>query len=222
MVKTLFEKLICDKTGNYKFSISIKNFESYPIQDSLFWIGSDVLPEIMLEKFSAILSPKLIFEGGDDTAPDLQYLEELLSFLGDLVLKDRDFEPFFYPSFFLDSEQNVRPEVTRKFNEARHAIRLGKNEVFNSTQELHLFYFNQLLNIPKRYTINKNIKLERITRKRFETSLSSIQKAEEYVDIYFFTERFKVMTNAEREPCYFLALNKKNETILAIRAEKMS
>jgi hypothetical protein len=219
MVKTLFEKLICDKTGNYKFSLSIKNFGSYPIQDSLFWIGSDVLPEMMLEKFSAILSPKLIFEG-DDTAPDFEYLEELLSFLGDLVLKDRDFEPFFYPSFFLDFEQNVRPEVTRKFNVARQAIRLGKNEAFNSAQELHLFYFNQLILIPKSYLKDKDIKIERITRKRFETSLTSIQKAEEYVDIYFNANRFKIMMNAMREPQYFIALNELNEPILAIRADE--
>ena len=220
MVKTLFEKLICDKTGNYKFSLSIKNFESYPIQDSLFWIGSDVLPEIMLEKFSAILSPKLIFEGGDDTAPDFEYLEELLSFLGDLVLKDRDFEPFFYPSFFLDSEQNVRPEVTRKFNEARQAIRLGKNEAFNSAHDLHLLYFKQLILIPKSYVKDKDIKIERITRKRFEACLTNKEKAEEYVEIYFNINRFKIMMNAMREPQYFIALNEQNEPILAIRADE--
>jgi hypothetical protein len=219
MVKTLFEKLICDKTGNYKFSLSVKNFGSYPIQDSLFWIGSDVLPEMMLEKFSAILSPKLIFEC-DDTAPDFEYLEELLSFIGDLVLKDRDFEPFFYPSFFLDFEQNVRPEVTRKFNVARQAIRLGKNEAFNSAHDLHLLYFKQLILIPKSYVKDKDIKIERITRKRFESCLTNKEKAEEYVEIYFNIKRFKIMMNARREPQYFIALNELNEPILVIRAKE--
>ena len=75
MVHTLIEKLFTDDSGVYKFSLSLNNIESYPIQDSLYWISSDILPEMMLEKFSPIISPKLIFEQ-DDSLPDIQYLEE--------------------------------------------------------------------------------------------------------------------------------------------------
>ncbi len=221
MVKTLFEKLICDESGNYQFSLSINNMESYPIKDSLFWISSDILPEMMLEKFSAILSPKLIFDD-DDTAPDFEYLEELIDFIGDLVLKDWDFKPFYYPFLMFDSEQNVRPEVTRKFNDARQEIRLCEKELFTINDELHLLYFRQLIQIPNKYFENKNIRIHRITRLAFEKCLTSLFMANAYIEVYYTAERFKVITNAQKESRYYLVLNKKNEPILAIRADEQN
>ena len=151
--------------------------------------------------------------------PDIQYLEELIDFIGELVLKDMDFKAFYYPSDFLDSEQNVRLELTRKFNNARKEIRLCEKELFTYNDELHLLYFEQLLHIPKQYIKHKNIRIHRITRLAFEKCLTSFLKANEYVEIYNTAERFKVMTNAQKEPRYFLALNKRNQPILAIRAE---
>jgi len=221
MILTLHEKLISDKKENYLFSLSIINIESYPIRDSIFFLSSDILPEIMLEKFSALISPQLIFEQ-DVTAPDIEYLEELLEFIGDLVLQDPDFKPFYYPSFMIDSEKNVRHEVTRQLNNARQEIRLGKEDVYVSSNELHLFYFKLQLQIPKKYTIYKNIRIERISRIVFEKNLTSHSKAEAYVDIYFSAERFKLITNTKRESSYFLALNKKNEPILAITADEQN
>jgi hypothetical protein len=219
MVHTLIEKLFTDDYGNYKFSLSINNIESDQIHDSLHWISSDILPEMMLEKFSPIISPKLIFEQ-DDSLPDIQYLEELIDFIGELVLKDKDFRRFFYPPFFLDKELNVRTELTRKFNNARKQIRMCEKELFTINDELHLLYFEQLLHIPKQYKKHKNIRIHRITRLAFEKCLTSLLKADAYIEVYYTAERFKVLTNAQKEPRYFLALNKRNEPILAIRAEE--
>ncbi len=218
MILTLHEKLISDKKENYLFSLSIINIESYPIQDSLFFLSSDILPEIMLEKFSALISPKLIFDQ-DDTAPDIEYLEELLDFIGELVQQDSDFQPFYYPSFMIDSEKNVRHEVTRQLNNARREIRLGKEDVYDTSNELHLFYFKTQLQIPNKYSTHKNIRIERISRIEFEKNLTSYSKAEAYVDVYFSAERFVLLTNSKREPCYFLSINKSNEPILAIRVD---
>jgi hypothetical protein len=147
-------------------------------------------------------------------------LEELIDFIGELVLKDMDFKAFYYPSDFLDSEQNVRPELTRKFNNARKQIRICQKELFTINDELHLLYLEQLLHIPKQYKKHKNIRIHRITRLAFEKCLTSLLKADAYIEVYYTAERFKVLTNAQKEPRYFLVLNKRNEPILAIRAEE--
>ena len=74
--------------------------------------------------------------------------------------------------------------------------------------------------IPKKFKDTNKYEVARITQKKFESSFFNQECAVEYVEIYFLAIRFKAITNKNKEPHYFLALNECNEPILAIRADE--
>ena len=219
MVTKLFEKIYYKEHGEMEqtcFSLYIQYIESDPLEDSFFWIMSDVLPEEMLTDFNKLISPKLIF-ATQTSDPNRGYLEELLDFIAVQILADVTYTKYYYPEFFFDREHNVRPEICRQFNDARIEVRNGI-AIINYSNPLHLFYIDQLIRIPKKFLIEKRFSVERISRKNFEMSLVDFQLAEEYVEIYSVAERFKLIRNRQKMPEYYVALDEKNQPILVIAA----
>jgi hypothetical protein len=219
MTTRLFEKMYYKEHGELEqtcFSLYVQFFETDPIEESLFWLMSDILPKEMLADFEALISPKLIFitPSGD---PNRKYLEELLDFIAEQILADPLYAPFFYPEFFFDRCCSIRPEVCREFNDARVEVRKGV-AIINSSSPLHLFYIHQLIRVPKKFLNEKHFSVERITRKKFEICLIDFQRAEEYVEIYSKVERFKLIRNKQKMPEYYIALDADNEPILVIAA----
>jgi hypothetical protein len=219
MVTKLFEKIYFKQHQEMEqtcFSLYIQYIESDPIEESFFWVMSDCLLEEMLADFNTLLSPKLIF-ATPTSDPNRKYLEELLDFIAEQILADPLYAPFFYPEFFFDREHNVRPEVCRKYNDARIEVRNGMTMI-NNSNPLHLFYIQQLIRIPKKFLNDKRFSVERISRKKFEESLVDFQRAEEYVEIYSNAERFKLIRNRQKIPEYYVALDRENHPILVIAA----
>ena len=223
MVTKLYEKIYHKDHGELEqtcFSLYIQYLESDPIEESLFWIMSDVVPEEMLAHFGELLSPKLIFKT-QLSDPNRQYMEELLDYIAEQILSPKEnylYSKFYYPEFFFDQEHNVRPEVCRLFNDARIDVRNGELMIINSNHPLHLFYLYQLIRIPKRFLNEKRFSVERISRQHFESSLIDFMRAEEYIEIYAKVARFKLIRNRQKIPEYYIALDLKNEPILAITA----
>lgn len=214
MAHTVFEKLISDSNGEFKFSLAIQQIERKPFTKSIYWISSDSIPHFMLEDFQVLISPRLIFET-EEGAPDYAYMEDLLSFTGQEILNNKIFHHFFYPSFMVDSEGNVRTEIRREFNNAKIELQNGQLKVVTLVQPIHLFFFKQLISIPKKY-IKKRYTVERITRNQFEATIDNFQLAEEYVEIYSNSVRFKMIRNEYRITEFYIALNIRNEPLLVI------
>jgi hypothetical protein len=214
MANTVFEKLISNSNGEYKFSLAIQQIERKPFVKSIYWISSDSIPHFMLEDFQVLISPQFIFET-EESLPDYTYMEELLSFIGQEILKNKVFSHFHYPSYMLDSEGNVRTELCREFNEARIELQNGDLKVVTLSKPIHLHFFKQLISIPKKH-IKKRYSVERISRTQFEATLVNFQLAEEYVEIYSKTERFKTIRNEQRIAEFFIALDLRNEPLLVI------
>lgn len=214
MAHTISEKLICDTNGVYKFSLAIQEILRKPSEKNIYWISSDCIPYFMLEDFQVLISPKLIYET-EDSLPDSNYLEELLTFVGQEIIKNRTFSHFFYPSFMIDSEGNLRTEIRREFNDAKIELQNGDLQFVTLSKPIHLFFFKQLISIPKKY-IKKRYSVERITRNQFEATLDNFQLAEEYVEIYSKIARFKMMRNEQRIAEFFIALDMRNAPLLVI------
>jgi hypothetical protein len=220
MVTKLFEKIYHKDHGELEqtcFSLYIEYIESHPLEESLFFISSDILFEEMLSHFAVLIDPKLVFKT-QLSDPNRQYMEELLDFISEQIFADRAYTPFFYPQFFFDQSHAVRPELCRKFNDARIDIRNGELMIINRNHPLHLFYIHQLIQVPKRFLNEKRFSVERITRQRFESSLIDFTRAEEYVEIYSKVARFKLIRNRQKIPEYYIALDAGNQPILAITA----
>jgi hypothetical protein len=218
MIQTLIEKLIIDENENNLFSLSIREIE-FPINKKcIYSITSDVIPHLMIKHFSQLITPKFIYKIDDGIKEiDNEYLTELLDFIGNEIKFDSDFKPFFYNKLlFLDSEKNVRTEITRQFKEAQKQLNDGDFEFINSDMNLHLFHFQQLFIIPKKYTKNE-VFFKKISRTEFEKTINSIKIAEEYVEIYFHAFSFYQILNSEKNPLYFIILNIKKEPILVIK-----
>lgn len=217
----LYEKMFFldyDEMVRTSFTLYIEGVEGETLEDYSFALKSDVIPVEMLEPFEQLISPCLIYKS-KDSFPDGKYLEELLDFISSEISKDSRYEAFYYPSFFFDEEHNVRSEVVRRFETAKLQIRYGDVQVINMCRPLHLFYLSQLVRIPKVFLTQKKFSVHRISRLDFESSLKDSVKVEEYVEIYFSAVRFKIIKGRAKEPLYFIALNKRNEPILAIYAE---
>jgi hypothetical protein len=220
MEMKLFEKIYFldhQEMRKTRFSLYVQFLENDQIENSLYWIMSDVIPEEMLSHFNSLLSPKLVFET-QLSEPNYRYLEELLDFISEQILADSAYGSFFYPEFFFDDEFNVRPEVCRHFNHARQMVRMGELKIINMSHALHLFYIGQLIRVPKRFIQQSGFSVERISRKHFELCLIDFKRAEEYVEIYSHIVRFKLMRNRKKTPEYFIALDEKNQPILVIAA----
>lgn len=214
MAHTISEKLISDSNGFYKFSLAVQEIIRKPFEKNVYWISSDFIPHFMLEDFQALISPKLIYET-EDSLPDSNYLDELLTFVGHEIIKNKTFSSFFYPSFMVDSEGNVRTEIRREFNDAKIELQNGDLKVVTLSKPIHLHFFKQLISIPKKY-IKKRYSVERITRTQFETTLDNFELASEYVEIYSKIARFKMMRNEQRVAEFFIALDIKNEPLLVV------
>lgn len=219
MVTTLFEKIYYDVHGEMEkacFSLYIDCIKADHLEESLFWVMSDIVPDEMLSHFRELLSPKFVFKAQSD--PNQIYLEELLDFISKEIMSDNVYRPFFYPDFFFDKEQNVKPEICRHFSNARIDVRRGKLQIINTTDKLHKYYLSQLIKVPLKFLNEKKFSMERISRKNFELSLTDFEKAQEYVEIYTQTSRFKCLRKWNKIPNYYLALDSKNQPILAIAA----
>lgn len=222
MVQTIFEKLFTDENENFLFSLTLMHIESEPFSESLYWISSSTVPYEMLQQFETLISPQLIHKDVN-TAPCLDYVNEILDYVANEIKQDASFSTFYFnPSLFIDLEGNVRPEVERKYRNAQLCVKNGDLEIINSTHSLHLYYMKQLLSIPKKFKDTKKYEVVRITKKKFESSFFNETCAVEYVEIYRSAIRFKVITNKNKVPHYYLALNECNEPILAIRANEIS
>lgn len=222
MVNKLYEKIFClehDEMEQLSFSLYLECIEGDNPLDNMFWLKSDVLPLEMLSHFEELISPRLVYKT-KDSDPDRDYMEELLDFISVQIINDPVYQPFFYPPFFIDNENNVRPEIVRRFDKARTEIRHCYWELIDLSQPLHLYYFSQLIRIPKRFLGENRFSVHRITRKKFEECINSEFKAEGYVEIYFSAVRFKLIRSKDKQPLYYIALNKRNEPILAIKAEE--
>jgi hypothetical protein len=220
MVQTLHEKLFTDENENYLFSLALMHIESEPFSKSLYWFNSSTIPYQMLQQFEPLISPQLIHKD-INSAPYLDYVNEILDFVANEIKQDISFSKFYFnTSLFLDIEGNVKPEIERKYRNAQLCVQNGDLEIINSSLPLHLYYVKQLMSIPKKFSNTNNFEVARITKKKFETSLINDLYAVEYVEIYFLAIRFKVINNKEKVPQYFLALNECNEPILAIRADQ--
>jgi hypothetical protein len=221
MVQTLFEKLFTDENENYLFSLTLLHIESEPFSTSLYWFSSSTLPYEMLQPFELLISPQLIHKD-KNSAPSMDYINEILNFVANEIKQAAFFSKFYYNSLFIDIEGNVKPEVERKYRKAQLCVKNGDLEIINSSLPLHLYYIKQLLSIPKNFSATNKYEVARITKKKFESSFFNELCAIEYVEIYFSAIRFKLITNKEKEPQYFLALNALNEPILAIRANEQN
>ena len=221
MIQTLNEKLFEDDNGNYLFSLCLRHIESEPFSTSLYWISSSTIPYAMIQPFESLISPKLIHRD-KNSAPCIEYINEILDFVASEIKKDTFFYKFYYNSHFIDIEGNVRPEVERKYRNAQLCVQNGDLEIINSSLPLHLFHIKQLLSIPKKFSSTNKYEVARITKKKFESSFFNELCAVEYIEIYFSAIRFKLITNKNKEPQYFLALNECNEPILAIRADEQN
>ncbi len=222
MIQTLNEKLFEDDNGNYLFSLCLRHIESEPFSTSLYWISSSTIPYAMIQPFESLISPQLIHRD-KNSAPCKDYINEILDFVATQIKLDASFSKFYFnPSLFIDMEGNVMPEVERKYRNAQLCVQNGDLEIINSSLPLHLYYIKQLLSIPKKFSATNKYEVARITKKKFESSFFNELCAIEYVEIYFSVIRFKLITNKNKEPQYFLALNALNEPILAIRANEIS
>lgn len=222
MVNKLYEKIFClehDEMEQLSFSLYLECIEGDNPDDNMFWLKSDIIPIEMLSHFEELISPRLVFKTKDSDA-DRDYMDELLSFVSDQVISDKRYHSFFYPQFFIDTENNVRPEIVRRFDKARTEIRHCYWELIDLSQPLHLYYFSQLIRVPKRFLGENRFSVHRITRKKFEECINSEFKAEGYVEIYFSAVRFKLIRSKDKQPLYYIALNKRNEPVLAIKAEE--
>lgn len=219
MVQTLFEKLFTDENENYLFSLCLMHIESEPFSTSLYWFTSSTVPYPMLQQFESVISPQLIHKN-INTAPCLDYVNEILDFVASEIKKDTFFSKFYYNNHFIDIEGNVRPEVERKYRNAQLCVQNGDLEIINSSLPLHLYHIKQILSIPKKFSATNKYEVARITKKKFESSFFNELCAIQYVEIYFSVIRFKLITNKEKKPQYFLALNALNEPILAVRAKE--
>jgi hypothetical protein len=220
MVTKLFEKIYSKEHQEMEqtcFSLSIQQIESDPIDESFFWIMSDVLPEEMLEDFNTLISPKLIYTT-QKSDPNHIYMEELLDFIALQILADPAFNSFFYPEFFFNRNHSVQLDVCRKFNEARTDVRNGNLTIINRNNPLHLYYLHQLIRVPKRFLNEKKYSVERISRQHFESSIIDFQRAEEYVEIFSKVSRFKLIRDRQKNPEYYLAVDAWNQPLLAITA----
>ena len=221
MEMKLFEKIYFldhQEMRKTRFSLYVQFLEHEPVQNSVYWIMSDIIPEEMLSHFNALLSPKLVFET-QMSDPNYRYLEELLDFISEQILADSAYNSFYYPEFFFDNEYNVRPEICRQFNHARLIVRMGELNIINTSHSLHLFYISQLIRVPKRFLTEKGFSVERITRECFETGLTDFVRAEEYVEVYSKIDRFRLIRNSQKIPEYYIALDAGNQPILAIKVE---
>ena len=222
MVQTLFEKLFMDENENYLFSLTLMHIETEPFSESLYWITSSTVPYPMLQQFESLISPQLIHKN-INTAPCLDYVNEILDYVAAEIKQDTSFSKFYFnTSLFIDMEGNVRPEVERRYRNAQLCIQNGDLEIINSSLPLHLYYLKQLMTIPKKFSSTNKYEVARITKKKFESSFFNELCAVEYIEIYFSAIRFKLITNKNKEPQYFLALNECDEPILAIRANEIS
>lgn len=218
MIQTLVEKLYVDDNENNLFSLSIKEILMPTFNKSIFSIVSDVLPHLMIKQYNALISPKFIYKIEDGIREiDNEYLSEVLDFIGSEIKLDIDFKAFFYNSLFLDLEKNVRTEITSKYYEAQKQINNGDFELINNKNKLHLFHFQQLMFIPKKY-IKKELFFHKISRKEFEINLSTFYLQTQYVDSYFNANEFLLILNSENNPLYYLALNEKREPILVLKS----
>jgi hypothetical protein len=196
------------------------HIESEPFSESLYWITSSTIPYAMIQPFESLISPQLIHKD-KNSAPCAEYINEILDFVAAQIKLDVSFSKFYFnTSLFIDMEGNVRPEVERKYRNAQLCIQNGDLEIINSSLPLHLYYLKQLMTIPKKFSSTNKYEVARITKKKFESSFFNELCAVEYIEIYFSAIRFKLITNKEKEPQYFLALNDCNEPILAIRADE--
>ena len=218
MIQNLIEKLIVDENENNLFSLSITEIEFPTNKKCIYSITSDVIPHLMIKHFRQLISPKFIYKIEDGIREiEAEYLTELLDFIGNEIKVDSDFKPFFYnSSIFLDSEKNLRPEITRQFKEAEKQLNNGDFEFINSDMKFHLFHFQQLLIIPKKYLKNE-VFFKKISRIEFEKTINSINLAQEYVEIYFKAFSFCQLLNSEKNPLYFIILNIKKEPILVTK-----
>jgi hypothetical protein len=220
MVTKLFEKIYTKDHGEMEqtcFSLHIQHIECGSVDDGLYWVGSDVILTEMLEQFDELISPRLIFKS-ETSDPNIEYLEELLDFISKQIFADPAYTPFFYPDFFFDREHNIRPEVCRKYNEARTDVRNGNLTIINRNNPLHLYYLHQLIRVPKRFLNEKKYSVERISRQHFESSIIDFQRAEEYVEIFSKVSRFKLIRDRQKNPEYYLAVDAWNQPLLAITA----
>jgi hypothetical protein len=221
MLNRLYEKIYFlehEEMIQTSFSLYLECIEVDSPEDSFYWIKSDIIPREMLIQFEELISPRLIFKKRFRD-PDLNYVEELLDFVSQQILQDTAYRSFFYPNFFFDIEQNLRLDIVKKFERARVDVRNAVITIINRNYPLHLFYIDQLIRIPKYFLSEDRYSVVRITREIFETSLSNAFKAEEYIDIYFASKRFKLIRNKNKEALYYIALNSKNKPILVIKVE---
>lgn len=219
MIQTLFEKLYEDQNENYLFSLCLMHIESEPFSNSMYWFSSSTLPYEMIQPFESLISPQLIHKD-KNSAPCVDYIIEILDFVANEIKQDAFYSKFFYNSLFIDTEGNVRHEIETKYRSAQTCVKKGELEVINCSFPLHLYYIKQLISVPKKFSTTKSFEVERITKKRFESSLLNELCATEYVEVYFSIFRYKLLTNKQKEPQYFLAFNEENELILAVRAKE--
>lgn len=168
------------------------------------------LPDFIIGQVSGPLE-KL---GGVNNTEDKRKVVEVLNEVASLIVKHQNASLFFYPEAFLTKNKKLIPQKEHYYeNSIIHLRQAEPSYCSKSIMNYLCFYFRSLY-LKAELGVDPYLKFKSITRESFEKNIFIHQHQEEYIELYYQTEKFVEVESTTHVPSFKAALCQKGNVLL--------